>query len=124
VARILIVDDDASIRALLRATLAPDEFDIVEVANGREALAEACGREQPDVIVLDWSMPEASGGDVLVGLRERDVSVPVIVLTAELAPRYEREAKRLGATTFLTKPFSPLQLLAEIERLVGRVNGG
>lgn len=115
--RILIVDDDPAVRALLRMTLPVEGFEIVDAPDGERAL-DLIAERVPDVVLLDWSMPGTTGGEVLTELRERGVTVPVIVLTAEAAPRYRERAVELGAASFLTKPFSPLELLAEVERLL------
>jgi DNA-binding response OmpR family regulator len=115
--RVMIVDDDASVRALLRMTLPADGFDVVEAGDGEEALA-LLDQSVPDLVLLDWVMPGASGEAVLRELKGRRPDVPVIVLTAEQEPRYRELADSLGADTFLTKPFSPLQLLGELERLL------
>lgn len=117
--RILLVDDDSSVRRLLRATLPAEGFDVVEAAGGEEALALAA-EAAPDLVLLDWAMPGLSGGDVLRRLKSEHRGVPVIILTAKHEPSYRAEAESLGADTFLTKPFSPLELLATVERLLER----
>jgi CheY-like chemotaxis protein len=117
---ILIADDDDWVRSLLRTTLPAEEFEIVEARDGSEALEIAAGGRALDLVLLDWRMPGASGEDVLRALKGARPDVPVIVLTAETAPSYRRVAETLGVDLFLTKPFSPLQLLDAVERLVGR----
>ncbi len=114
---VMLVDDDASLRTLVRVTLPPDAFDVIEAADGLEAL-ELLEEYVPDVVVLDWNMPGRSGGEVLAELDRRHANLAVIVLTAERQPQYRAFARSLGADEFLTKPFSPLQLLSTIERLV------
>ncbi len=114
---VMLVDDDAMLRTLLRLTLPDDDFDVTEAADGAEALA-AVAERAPDVVVLDWNMPRCSGGEVLVELKRRGVDVPVIVLTGERDVAKIAVARSLGAAVFLTKPFSPLRLLDTIERLV------
>ncbi len=115
--RILVVDDDEELRELLRRTLPTDAVEILEARNGREAL-ERVADGVPDLVVLDWSMPERSGADVLAELKRRRLRLPVIVLTASADPRHRRAAESYGVEVFLTKPFSPLELLREIERLL------
>ena len=68
---------------------------------------------------LDWRLPGARGDDVLRGLKRVRPELPVIVLTAEHAPRERETALALGADLFLTKPFSPLELIQAVERLLG-----
>jgi CheY-like chemotaxis protein len=119
--RVLIVDDDDTMRRLLRATLPEAEgFEIVEASDGREALVMLEQDDPVDLVLLDWMMPGRSGADVLEELRSRHPEIPVIVVTAELEPRQRELAESLGADVFLTKPFSPLQLLEHVERILPR----
>ena len=120
--RIMLVDDDDTIRTLLRLTLPAEGFEIVEARDGQEAL-ELVGARVPDLVVLDWNMPERSGEEVLASVKRAHAGVPVIVLTGERQPRHRATAESLGADEFLTKPFSPLQLLGAIERLLRRAPG-
>lgn len=115
--RILIVDDDASLRHLVRMTLPSDGFDIVEAHDGADALEQIRVRV-PDLVVLDWNMPERPGSAVLSELQTGHPDLPVIVLTAEHRRSHKALAGALGARTFLTKPFSPLKLLATIEAVL------
>ena len=114
-ARVVIVDDDVFVRRLLRLTLPTSEFELAEASDGDIALdlVEARGTE---LVLLDWQMPNVSGDEVLTRLKKRHPNLPVIVLTA--AGEERRRARRLGADAFLTKPFSPLQLLRTIEELL------
>jgi CheY-like chemotaxis protein len=115
--RLLIVDDDESIRRLLRLTLPNEGFEIVEARDGSEALDRAFD-DAPDLVVLDWRMPNRSGEEVLRELLKLHPGLPVIVLTAEQETRERETATALGARAFLTKPFSPLQLIAAVESLL------
>ncbi len=115
----MLVDDDATLRTLLRVTLPSDGFEVTEAADGDEALALA--RElHPDVILLDMMMPAKSGIEVLAELR-RDAELaetPVIMLTARTQAADRDAAALVGATRFLTKPFSPSELAASVDELV------
>lgn len=115
--RVLIVDDDAALRQLLRLTLPAEEYRLLEAADGQEAL-EIVERQKPDLVLLDWRMPSRSGEEVLAELKAFFPEVPVVVLTAEIEARHRMVAETLGADVFLTKPFSPLQLLDTVERLL------
>jgi CheY-like chemotaxis protein len=112
--RILLVEDDEDVRRLLHATFAEDDFELLEAPDGERALA-LVGERSPELVVLDWQLPGRSGSDVLQQLKGRSPAPRVVVLTAD--PRAAAEAG--DADAFLTKPFSPLQLLSEIERLLG-----
>jgi two-component system phosphate regulon response regulator PhoB len=116
--RILIVDDDESVRSLLRMTMPEGEYEVEEATDGEEVLALLGGRV-PDLVLLDWKMPGRHGSLVLDELKSRHPQLPVIVLTAEIAEHHRSLAEALKVDVFLTKPFSPLELLATIERLLG-----
>jgi two-component system phosphate regulon response regulator PhoB len=116
--RVLIVDDDQSIRTLLRMTLPDDAYEVIEAADGSE-VADLLTQEAPDLVVLDWKMPGRHGAFVLEDLKGRNPKLPVIVLTAEGRDTQRALAEALRADAFLTKPFSPLQLLETIEQLLG-----
>jgi two-component system, OmpR family, phosphate regulon response regulator PhoB len=116
--RVLIVDDDESIRTLLRLTLPDDAYEVVEAADGNE-VAGLLDEGQPDLVLLDWKMPGRHGAFVLDELKGGDPTLPVIVLTAEGRDSQRALADALHADAFLTKPFSPIELLETIERLVG-----
>ncbi len=114
---VLIVDDDEVIRSLLRLTLPTEGFDVLEAKDGKDALGLADGNA-PALVVLDWRMPGLSGEQVLTELKRRHPETPIIVLTAEPESASREQAESLGADVFVSKPFSPLQLLATIERLL------
>ena len=116
--RIMIVDDDESVRSLLRMTLPEDEYEIDEATGGEQALG-LLEERVPDLVLLDWKMPERHGSLVLDELKSRHPQLPVIVLTAEIADHHRSLAEALRVDVFLTKPFSPLELLETIERLLG-----
>ena len=113
----MLVDDDPLVRRLLSLTLPDEGFEIVE-SDGSDAV-ELARREQPDLVFLDWRLPGVRGEDVLRELKSAGSTPPVIVLTAEQAPRERWTALELGADPFLTKPFSPLELIEAVERLLG-----
>jgi DNA-binding response OmpR family regulator len=116
--RIMIVDDDESVRSLLRMTLPDGEYEIEDATDGEQALA-LLANHVPDLVLLDWKMPGRHGSLVLDELKRRHPQLPVIVLTAEVAEHHRSLAESLKVDVFLTKPFSPLELLETIERLLG-----
>ena len=114
-ARVVLIDDDVFVRRLLRMTLPAEDFEISEAADGDIALSVA-EVQRPDLVLLDWRMPTVSGETVLTELKARYPHVAVVVLTVEGEQR--SRAGELGADAFLTKPFSPLELLRTVEQLV------
>jgi two-component system, OmpR family, phosphate regulon response regulator PhoB len=113
----LIVDDDESVRSLLRMTLPEEGYEIDEATDGEQALGVVEERT-PDLVLLDWKMPGRHGSLVLDELKSRHPQLPVIVLTAEIEEHHRNLAESLKVDVFLTKPFSPLELLETIERLL------
>ncbi len=116
--RVLIVDDDEAIRALLRLTLPTEEYDVAEAVDGEDGLRMLTETE-PELILLDWKMPGRHGSLVLDEVKVRRPNLPVIVLTSEMQEHHRRLAESLRVDAFLTKPFSPMELLETIERLLG-----
>jgi len=117
--RILLVDDEPALRELLRATFEGAHVQVDEAASAIEAEARIKKR-RPDVIVLDLRMPGMSGAELCVRLKaaERTKEIPIIFLSG--ADEEEmRSVKRCGAEALVRKPFSPLELLATVERLAG-----
>jgi CheY-like chemotaxis protein len=110
--RVLVVDDDASIRELLSAAFEDDGYEVMPARNGEDALS-VCERWRPDVIVLDLMMPVMDGWTFAKRLHERD-DIPIVVLSA--ANDLERHAKALGATDVVGKPFDLDQLLPKVAR--------
>jgi CheY-like chemotaxis protein len=110
--RVLVVDDDPSIRELLSTALEDDGYEVVPARNGEDALS-VCERWRPDVIVLDLMMPVMDGWTFAKRLHETD-DIPIVVLSA--ANDLERHAKALGATDVVGKPFDLDQLLPKVAR--------
>jgi response regulator RpfG family c-di-GMP phosphodiesterase len=116
--RILIVDDDAGLRMLLRATLTADEFEVAEAEDAQRA-SDLARFWRPGVVVLDVAMPGIDGLSFCSELKQRPAfGAPAVVLLTgiELA---EADAIRAGADALLRKPFSPLELVGIIDRLTG-----
>ncbi len=119
---VLVVDDDPFIRKLIATTLEDvAEFEIHEAADGLEAL-EVAERERPAVVFLDVDMPGLNGIDACARLRDREVGneMTIVMLTAAHGDNVERLAEEAGADLFLTKPFSPLDLLRLVDELSER----
>jgi len=118
--RILLVDDEPSLRELLRVTFEGAAFTVTEAASGEEALA-LLGGDLPDAVVLDLRLPGISGADLCRRLRHDDATseIPIVVLSGGDSTELERACKA-GADEVIGKPFSPLELLHVVERLTGR----
>jgi len=112
--RILVVDDDPTLRLLLRVTLAADEFEIEEVASAEEA-REVARFWRPAVVLLDVQLPGLDGLSFCRQLMAREDPPAVVLLTGTATPA--ADAQRAGARAILRKPFSPLELIALIDAL-------
>src|SRR5574342_575132 len=117
--KILVVDDKANVRQLLRDYLTEDGFAVAIATNGREALY-AARHETPDVILLDLMMPEMDGYEFLRHYR-RERSVPVIILTARDAESDTVLGLELGADDYVIKPFRMRELAARVKAVLRRV---
>lgn len=118
--KILIADDEPHMLRVTELSLKKGGFEILLARNGRQAV-DLARREQPDLVVLDVVMPELDG---LAALRElkaapETAGIPVIMLTSRGQTVAREEAAGSGAALYLTKPFSPSQLLAEARRVMG-----
>ncbi len=116
---VLVVDDDQFIRKLVATTLEDvSEFDLHEACDGVEALEVAQGT-QPAIVFLDVDMPRMDGIDTCRRMRANPLTsqATIVMLTAAHGDQTERLAEEAGADLFLTKPFSPLELLRLVDRL-------
>ena len=118
---ILVADDEPHIGRIIKMKLEQGPFKVSIVYDGQEAIEFINTGEPVDLVLLDLMMPRLSGLDVLRQVREQDrfKSLPCIILTAGGDAKHERDALALGATQFLTKPFSPKKLYALVARLTG-----
>lgn len=119
---VVAVDDNAILRQLLTVTLSMDSSISVKVfADGNEALFYA-NQNVVDVFVIDWHMPHYSGSLLLTKLRaiEKYEKTPIIILSGDDDTELKMEAKHLGATGWLVKPFNPNSLKILIRKLLGR----
>jgi two-component system, OmpR family, phosphate regulon response regulator PhoB len=117
---ILLADDEAYLRMLVRTTLRDPAYRMVEAADGPAALALA-RQERPDMVVLDWMMPGLSGIEVATALRQdpTTASIPIIMLTAKGQAADQARGQAAGVDAYLIKPFSPLELLETVQAVLG-----
>ncbi len=123
-ARILVVEDEAEIAALIAYQLTREGYRVETALNGAAAL-DALHRDLPDVLVLDRMLPGVSGDDMLKAVRADPATrtVPVLVLTAKREQVDRIQGFELGADDYLTKPFSPRELVLRVDGILRRAHG-
>jgi len=119
--RVLVVDDEVSIRRYLRAALSAQGFTIYEAANGQEAM-NAVVIQHPDIMILDLGLPDFDGIEVTRRLREWS-EIPIIVLSVREAEQDKIAALDAGADDYLTKPFGTGELMARMRVVMRRLTG-
>ena len=117
---VLIVDDEKGIVEVVRDYLLNAGFHVLEAYNGRDALA-LFDQMAPDLVVLDLMLPDITGEEVCRVIRRKS-RVPIIMLTAKVAEAELLKGFNLGADDYVTKPFSPRQLLARVQAILRRVS--
>ena len=120
--RILVVDDEPSIVDAVATALRYEGYEVDEASTGRDALAIAVAAE-PDLIVLDWMLPDIEGIEVGRRLRERGFRTAILFLTAKDATENKVEALRAGGDDYVTKPFSLAELVARVQAILRRTSG-
>ena len=116
--KVLIVDDEQSIRLFLKLTLTSQGYETLEAYSGKEALSKAA-TEKPDIIILDIGLPDIDGIEVTRSLREW-TQIPIIILSVRGSEKDKIAALDLGADDYLTKPFVVGELLARIRAALRR----
>jgi len=121
---VLIIEDDHAIREMLHHFLASKNYAIKEAEDGEQAL-ELLGEMNPDLILLDWMLPDLSGPDILQIIRRNKVQkdIPVIMLTARAEEEDKIKGLEVGADDYMTKPVSLKELYARIRALIRRSQG-
>ena len=121
---ILIVEDDMAIREMMAFSLKREGFDPIKAGSGNEAL-EQLNQVHPDLIVVDWGLPDMSGIDLIDMIRRDEVvkEVPIIMLTARTEEHDKVKGLERGADDYLTKPASMLELMARIRAHLRRSKG-
>ncbi len=119
-ARILVVEDEKPIADIIKFNLEREGFSVVVAYNGQDAL-EAAARQLPDLIVLDVMLPKLDGFEVCLELRKTS-STPILMLTAKEEERDKIKGLEVGADDYITKPFSPRELVARVKAHLRRMN--
>lgn len=119
-AKILAVDDSASMRQMVSHTLKQQGHEVTEAADGQDALGKAKSGSF-DAVISDINMPQMDGITLVRELRALPAFkfTPILLLTTESAPEKKQEGKQAGATGWLTKPFDPDQLLKTVGKVLG-----
>lgn len=119
---VLVVDDESGIRDLVRRYLEREGHQVFTAATGAEAL-DVASRVRPDLVVLDLRLPDLSGVEVARELRAAS-DVPIVMLTAKAEERDRIEGLEVGADDYVTKPFSPRELVLRVQAILRRHGGG
>lgn len=118
-ATVLIVDDEAVIRELMRAYLSGEGFQVAEATNGLEALAMV-DEVRPDLVVLDIMMPMMDGWELCRRIRENYSELPLLMVTAKGESMHKVKGFQLGADDYVVKPFDPMELIMRVKALLKR----
>ena len=118
--RILLVDDEPRVRDMIEFRLRLFGYEVLQAANGREAL-DVAGRERPDLVLLDVMMPELDGYQVCSRLKQDDGTrhIPVVMLTAKAEAKDVTRAFTSGAVDYVVKPYDPLVLQQKVVQSLG-----
>ena len=119
--KVLVVDDEASIREMLKLALEISDFECLEAADIREAY-QLITDESPDMVLLDWMLPGGSGIELLRRLKKEEATqgLPVIMLTAKTHEDNVVQGLEVGADDYITKPFAPKELIARMKAILRR----
>lgn len=119
--KVLVVDDESRMRKLVKDFLMKNNYEVIEAADGSEALDIFFGDKNIDLILLDVMMPKMDGWEVCREVRAYS-KVPIIMLTAKSDEKDELQGFQLGVDEYISKPFSPKILVARVEAILRRVN--
>src|SRR5471032_1146301 len=119
---VLVVEDEAAIATMLRYNLEKQGYRVAEAADGQEALTRI-QEQQPDIVLLDWMLPLMSGIEVCRQIRRKPATrdLPVIMVTARTEDQDAVRGLNAGADDYVSKPFSPTELVARIRAVLRRI---
>ncbi|MEM6537142.1 MAG: phosphate regulon transcriptional regulator PhoB [Pseudomonadota bacterium] len=120
--KVLVVEDEESIVTLLEYNFRRENFQVIVANDGEDALLKV-EETQPDIVILDWMLPKMSGVEVCRQLRSNEATgnIPVIMLTARSEENDRIRGLDIGADDYLTKPFSPAELIARMRAVLRRI---
>ena len=119
--KVVVIDDESSVQDVVRGYLEKDGYLVYVAGNGKEGMALA-ERTKPGLVVLDLMLPDVSGEDICRNIRSRS-DVPILMLTAKASEDERVGGLALGADDYLTKPFSPRELVARVRAILRRSQG-
>lgn len=118
---ILVIEDETAIRDMIRFSLPLTQFDMTEAENTKQA-EELLAKQVADIIILDWMLPGKSGIDFIKWLKQHTIykDIPIVMLTAKAEEESKIKGLESGADDYITKPFSPQELIARIKAILRR----
>ena len=116
--RVLVVEDQDDLRDILRFALEGAGYTVIEAANGAEGVAKA-GSEHPDLVLMDIQMPVLDGYDATRQIKASSAQTPVIAISSFAMKGDEEKARDAGCDAYITKPYSPKQVLALVRKYLG-----
>lgn len=127
--RVLVIDDDDDVRELVTWKLSHAGYSTLAAADGEAGVLAATtgdADELPDVVLVDWMMPKMTGVEVCAALRDNPLTaaIPIILVTAKAQEAEVQRGFAAGADDYIVKPFSPKEMLARIEAVLTRSEGG
>ncbi|MDZ7715549.1 MAG: response regulator transcription factor [Balneolaceae bacterium] len=120
---VLVVEDDASVRTLVKAVLEKNGNDVRVATTAQEGEDYALNNKF-DIIILDLGLPDGDGFEICKEIRDHDITTPVLILSAEQETDVKVKCLKVGADDYLTKPFNPEELMARVEAITRRSSDG
>lgn len=120
---VLVIEDDQSVRVLVKAVLEKNSNDVSQADNAADGQELAFNNEY-DIIILDLGLPDGDGFEIAKNIRDQDITTPILVLSAEQETDVKVKCLKVGADDYLTKPFNPEELMARVEAITRRSTDG
>ncbi len=116
---VLVIEDDQSVRVLVKAVLEKNGNDVSQADNAADGQELAFNNEY-DIIILDLGLPDGDGFEIAKNIRDQDITTPILILSAEQETDVKVKCLKVGADDYLTKPFNPEELMARVEAITRR----